>query len=180
MNKLLLSCKHSNVDKISEMAKNISEHFCKDIVILNIGTNKHIHDALGPLVGTILHNKGFKFPVYGTLKNPVDNRNLDDVLSKIFLRHGENLFILAIDATYVDGLDGTIVLRDTPVKPGTALRKDFTSAGDMSIVGVVKSSYEKNPVVKDFDLVADLASSIADMLLKAQDNYFDLLEQYSA
>lgn len=180
MEKLLINCDRPNIFVVDEMARRLSEHFCKEIVILNIGTNKHIHDTLGPLVGTMLKKSGFNFPVYGTLDNPVDNRNINEIINRIYLRHGENLFIVAIDACYAEGKDGTIALRNSPVRPGTSVRESFTSVGDMSIVGVVSSFYEKNPSVKDFDRVADLAKVISNILMRAQDKYFMLLEKYSA
>lgn len=180
MKKLLLSCDYSDHVIAEEMAHKLAEHFSKEIVILNIGTNRHIHDTLGPLVGTMLNNNGFKFPVYGTLENPVDNRNIIETINRLYLKYGENLFILAIDACYVEGMDGTIALRNSPVKPGTAVRDSFVSIGDMSIVGVVNSFYKKCPSIKDFDMVADLAKAISNILIKAQENYFELLEEISA
>lgn len=180
MEKLMLNCNRPNIFVAEEMARVLSEHFCKEIVILNIGTNKHIHDTLGPLVGTMLKKNGFQFPVYGTLENPVDNRNINETINRIFLRHGENLFIIAIDACYAVGKEGTIILRNSPVRPGTSVRDSFTSIGDMSIAGVVSSIYEKYPSIKDFDRVADMAKEISNILLRAQDKYFMLLEEYSA
>lgn len=180
MDKLLLSCDFTDSIATETMADKLSYHFCKDIVILNIGTNKHIHDTMGPLIGTTLYNKGFKFPIYGTLDKPVDNTNLIETIRSLYLKYGDNLFILAIDASYSDGMDGTIALRNSPVKPGTAVRDSFIGIGDMSIIGVVSSHYEKHPQINDFDMVADLAKEISNILLKAQDNYFKLLENVSA
>ncbi|MDP4146315.1 MAG: spore protease YyaC [Bacillota bacterium] len=180
MKKLLLSCNYSNSIVADQMAKTLSEHFSKEIVILNIGTNKHIHDTLGPLVGTMLNNNGFRFPVYGTLDNPVDNSNIIETIKKLYLKYGENLFILAIDACYAEGMDGTISLRNSAIKPGTSVRDSFIGVGDMSIIGVVNSFYKKHPMVEDFDIVADLAKVISNILMKAQDNYLGLVEKYSA
>ena len=70
----------------------------RDIVILCIGSDRATGDSLGPMVGHQLARIQKNFHLYGTLKNPVHAKNLEDALTFIELNH-KNPFIIAIDAS---------------------------------------------------------------------------------
>jgi len=48
----------------------------ENTIVVCIGTDRAIGDALGPLVGTMLKNSDFKYPVYGTLDSPIHALNI--------------------------------------------------------------------------------------------------------
>jgi len=50
------------VDLLSSSLKDIID---EDTIVVCIGTDRAIGDTLGPLVGTILKNNSYKYPVYG-------------------------------------------------------------------------------------------------------------------
>lgn len=79
---------------LSSILKNI---ISDNTVIICIGTDRAIGDALGPLVGTMLKNSDFKYPVYGTLDNPIHALNIYESIEKIKSKHSSSQF-LAIDA----------------------------------------------------------------------------------
>ncbi len=44
-------------------------------IIVCIGTDRCIGDCLGPLIGSMLEEKFFPLPVYGTIANPIHALN---------------------------------------------------------------------------------------------------------
>ena len=113
----------------------------KQLVILCIGTDRCTGDSLGPFVGeklssTCLNN----FFIYGTLENPVHAKNLTDTIEKIYITF-KNPYIIAIDASLGKISDiGKIILKDSPLAPGLALKKDLPKVGDLSVTGIVNMS----------------------------------------
>ena len=122
----------------------ITEYFKsgkKDIVIINIGTDKCIGDCLGPLVGSNLQGLvGDNIYVYGTLDEPIHALNIHDKLYEIYEKH-KDAFIIGVDACLgnVDHI-GRIEVRDQPLKPGKGVGKKLPPVGDVSIVGIVDDS----------------------------------------
>jgi putative sporulation protein YyaC len=133
---LRLNYKNDNTD---ELSKELSKYIKDNAVIVCIGTDKCIGDALAPIVGTMLQEYKFPYPVYGTLEYPTHAINLEDRLKEIKKKH-PNAFIIAIDAClghseYI----GDIQLKYSPVHPGKGVGKQLPEVGDISIVGVVDS-----------------------------------------
>jgi len=109
------------------------------VVVVCIGTDAYIPDALGPLVGTMLTEMGFSKPLYGTLDNPVHAKNLIMKLPAIRSSHPECLQ-LAIDASLGKKDEiGIIEVRKGGVYPGKALQKRLPQVGQLSIIGKVGS-----------------------------------------
>ncbi len=59
----------------------------ENTIVICIGTDRAIGDALGPLVGTMLKNSDFKYPVYGTLDNPIHALNIYESIEEIKRLH---------------------------------------------------------------------------------------------
>ncbi len=110
----------------------------QSIVVLCIGTDRCTGDSLGPLVGHQLRN--LKVPniyVYGTLEAPVHAGNLVDTIETIKLKC-PCPFIIAIDAclgTYEH--IGYIYLKNGPLYPGAAMKKELPPVGDLNITAIV-------------------------------------------
>lgn len=148
----------------------LKNYINQDTVIACIGTDRCIGDCLGPLVGTILNEKGFKYPVYGTLEKPIHALNIHERLNFIKNTH-PNAQIIGIDACLGDSEEiGAIRIRDYAIKPGKAVGKELPEVGVASVVGIVDS----NEWVELFtarnirlSFVMDMAKQIADILIKA-------------
>ena len=119
------------------LAEAIHESIREDTVILCIGTDRCIGDALGPIVGTLLVNKNFRLPVYGTLDTPIHAVNLEQSMAQIQALHSDAFFI-AVDACLGDeNAIGHIHIKKGPIFPGKGVGKKLPSVGDMSIIGIV-------------------------------------------
>ncbi len=109
-------------------------------IIVCIGTDRCIGDCLGPLIGSMLEEKFFPLPVYGTIANPIHALNLDSKLSDIKLKHPDSK-IIGIDACLgPPNKIGQIQVRDYPINPGKGVGKSLSPVGDISIIGIVDSS----------------------------------------
>jgi len=111
-----------------------------DTIIVCIGTDRCIGDCLGPLIGSMLEEKFFPLPIYGTVSNPIHALNLDRKLSNIKLKH-PNSKIIGIDACLgPPSKIGEIQVRNYPINPGKGVGKSLSPVGDISIIGIVDSS----------------------------------------
>ncbi len=118
----------------------LKDEFTTNTVIVCIGTDRCIGDCLGPLIGSMLEDKFFPLPVYGTIQNPIHALNLDDKLSFIKSKHPTSK-VIGIDACLgPPGKIGEIQLRDYPINPGKGVGKSLSPVGDISIIGIVDSS----------------------------------------
>src|SRR5699024_9392103 len=92
---------HINPRTIVRMQQTIISWLPKipqEYVIICIGTDRSTGDALGPLTGTFLQEKGLKhFTVYGNLHEPVHATNLHTYINKLYKYHQEP-FVIAVDA----------------------------------------------------------------------------------
>jgi putative sporulation protein YyaC len=129
------------IQNLSEVLKNIIK---ENTIIVCIGTDRAIGDALGPLVGTMLKNSDFKYPVYGTLDKPIHALNIFESLENIKTKHPKGNF-LAIDACLgsKDNI-GNIQIREGPILPGKGVGKKLPEIGNYSIVGIVDRIDENN------------------------------------
>ncbi|SHH98995.1 spore protease YyaC [Clostridium grantii] len=113
----------------------------KQIVLICIGTDRSTGDSLGPLVGEklkFLKRQGFA--LFGTLENPVHAKNLRQTLDNINILY-QNPFVIAVDASLGTADEvGNIVIKNTPLFPGSALDKNLPPVGDISIKGIVNVS----------------------------------------
>ncbi|KJR49066.1 Spore protease GPR related protein [Desulfosporosinus sp. I2] len=107
----------------------------KKVLFACIGTDRATGDCLGPLVGTNLKRLGYT--VLGTLDEPLHAQNLIQELKKGSALYNPDI-VLAIDACLgkIEEI-GKITLSNSPLTPGTAVRKDLPTVGDISIMGIV-------------------------------------------
>jgi len=126
-------------DAVHILSDYISQFYNDRTIVVCIGTDKCIGDCLGPLVGTLLFNSSFSYPVIGTLESPAHAVNLDSVISNINNKYN-NPFIIAVDACLGHNeFIGDIQVKLGPVHPGKGVGKTLPHVGDISIVGVVDS-----------------------------------------
>ncbi|WP_246944304.1 spore protease YyaC [Bacillus pinisoli] len=154
-----------------EIVSILPTHLNKPIAIVCIGTDRSTGDALGPLIGTKLEEKGSPlFHVYGTLDDPIHAVNLEDQL-KLINSDLHYPFIIGIDACLGRLKSvGMIQVGDGPVKPGAGVKKELPPVGDMHITGIVNvSGFMEFFVLQNtrLNLVMKMASIISDGIFEA-------------
>ena len=141
------------------------------IIIMCIGTDRSTGDSLGPLVGTMLEQKGaLPFYVYGTLKDPIHAVNLEEKIKDIQQQH-KHSFIIAVDACLgrVKNI-GMVTVEKGSLKPGAAVNKNLPSVGDAHITGIVNvSGFMEFLVLQNtrLHLVMNMAETIATSIYEA-------------
>lgn len=157
--------KENVVEVLSLILKDIID---ENTVVVCIGTDRAIGDALGPLVGTMLKNSDFKYPVYGTLDNPIHALNIYESIEQIKSIHPKGTF-LAIDACLGSKSNiGNIQIRKGPILPGKGVGKKLPQIGNYSIVGIVDKVDENNRFSFNnvrLSFILELAETIALSLL---------------
>ena len=142
----------------------------ENTIVICIGTDRAIGDALGPLVGTMLKNSDFKYPVYGTLDNPIHALNIYESIEEKKRLHPKGEF-LAIDACLGSKNSiGNIQIRKGPILPGKGVGKKLPQVGSFSIVGIVDKIDENNRFSFNnvrLSFVLELAETVALSLLLA-------------
>ncbi len=147
----------------------------KEIVILCIGSDYYVGDCLGPLIGHKLLSSHYdNLIVYGTLKEPVHAKNLNETIQTIYSKYA-NPLVIAIDSSLDSDSDsiGDITLREGSISPGIAFEKSLPSVGHISILGIVNLSgisFDKFIQTTRMHLVMTLADFIVKGLLIALDN----------
>ena len=133
--------KENVIQILSSVLKDIID---ENTVVVCIGTDRAIGDALGPLIGTMLKNSDFKYPVYGTLDTPIHALNICESIDEIKKKHPKGSF-LAIDACLGSKSSiGNIQIREGPILPGKGVGKKLPQIGNFSIVGIVDKIDENN------------------------------------
>jgi len=110
----------------------------RPLVALCIGSDRYTGDALGPLVGSYLEERGV-CTVYGNLDHPVHAGNLVETVGMIAARHPHPV-IVAVDACLGRTSEiGNIEAWDGGIEAGIAVGNRLPCVGDISIVGVVNA-----------------------------------------
>lgn len=108
----------------------------RKIIILCIGSDKYIGDALGPLVGSYLL-ENTRSIVYGSLDNPVHAGNLVEVIQSIEKQHHQPI-IIAVDACLGRNNEiGNMEIWEGGIEAGIAVGNKLPYIGTISIIGVV-------------------------------------------
>lgn len=111
----------------------------REIIILCIGSDRYIGDALGPLVGSYLA-ENTKCIVYGNLDKPVHAGNLVTIIQNIKSRHQQPI-IIAVDACLGKNNEiGNIEIWEGGLEAGIAVGNKLPAIGTISIIGVVNAS----------------------------------------
>lgn len=158
---------HKNPLAYYEISYFLKDYINNNTVIVCIGTDRCIGDCLGPLVGTLLKDKFFPLPVYGTISTPIHALNIDQKLSEVKFLHPKSN-ILGIDACLGDSnAIGEIHCRDYPIHPGKGVGKSLPDVGENSIIGIVDTSDSTelftNRSIR-LSLIFDMAKIIVDSL----------------
>ena len=152
------------------IANFLKDYITNDTIIVCIGTDKCIWDALGPLVGKLLEEALFTLPILGTLASPIHALNLDTRLKEISNNY-PTASIIAIDACLGDAnAIGEIHTRDEPIHPGKGVGKTLQSVGNASIIGIVDSSdslelFTNRPI--RLNLIMEMAKVIRNGIIHA-------------
>lgn len=130
------NAEHFLADALAQLVGGVSTS--RDIVILCIGTDRSIGDALGPLVGSLLLEQGpWPYRVLGCLEEPVHAGNLEAVVGDL-MRSGGRPFVIAVDACLGRaGSVGVISIGRGALSPGAGVNKRLPAVGDAHITGVV-------------------------------------------
>jgi len=111
----------------------------RSIIMLCIGSDRYIGDALGPLVGSYLE-ENTNCIVYGSLDNPVHASNLVDVIAAIHHQYQQPI-IIAVDACLGNSNEiGNIEIWEGSLEAGIAVGARLPCVGHISIIGVVNAS----------------------------------------
>lgn len=140
-------------------------------VIVCVGSDLSVGDALGPVTGTKLAEKlkGLNVYVYGTLAKPITAHEVKYMGAFLKNTH-PNSPVIAIDAAVgVAGDIGLIKIANRPLAPGSGANKRLNKIGDVSIMGIVAekslfnyslfSATRLNVVYKMADIIADAVST---------------------
>ncbi|MCC5467792.1 spore protease YyaC [Pelosinus baikalensis] len=111
----------------------------RKIIILCIGSDRYIGDALGPLVGSYLVEHTI-CTVYGSLEMPVHAGNLVKVIQNIKEQYHQPI-IIAVDACLGKNDEiGNIEIWEGSLEAGIAVGNKLPCIGTISIIGVVNAS----------------------------------------
>lgn len=115
-----------------------------DPVIVCVGSDLVLGDSLGPLIGTMLKDKGVKSYVYGTLNFPITAKEVTYADNYLKLTHPD-CFHIAVDAAVGSEDDvGLIKAFNRGLKPGLGVDKRLGMIGDCSIIGIVAGKSSGN------------------------------------
>ncbi|MCL2176870.1 MAG: spore protease YyaC [Firmicutes bacterium] len=108
-------------------------------IILCIGSDRVIGDALGPIVGHLLVKKyNINTYVYGTLESPVNALNVLETYEHIVATHTTRDILVVDAAQSLHGTLGDIRAGRGSIQPASALRKNaFPQMGDYYCLGIV-------------------------------------------
>lgn len=161
---------YTDENAVEVLAKYLKDHLTKDMVLVCIGTDRCIGDALGPLTGTLLKDRGFRYPIYGTLDHPVHAVNLKESIDAICTQHPQGFF-LAVDACLgATECIGNIHIKKGPISPGKGVGKKLPSIGNLSVVGIVDKIHHDDCFAIHnirLSLVMKMARIIADAFMLA-------------
>ncbi|MFR2888749.1 MAG: spore protease YyaC [Clostridium butyricum] len=171
-NKIKFHYKEDNKESIKQdIAKTILKKFMnsnkEELVVVNIGTDKCIGDAVAPLVGTLLERDKSTITHYGSCIEPIHALNIDSRLGEINKKH-PNAFVIGVDACLGDKEDvGTIIYREKAIEPGRGIGKTLPHVGDCSIIGIVDNSesatfFSSKSIRLGF--IMELSENIADIV----------------
>ena len=139
-------------------------------MVVCIGSDRISGDALGPIVGTILREKGVNCPVFGVEGQPINGMNVE-AYREFFKRFYADSLVIAVDAAVGKPHEvGQILCRRGGIRAGGALGRDGDRIGDISLLGIVaEKEGEVLPslLATPFHRVEEMAERIAGRLLRA-------------
>jgi putative sporulation protein YyaC len=140
-------------------------HAKSEITFVCIGTDCSTGDSLGPLVGTLLRERGFT-RVFGTLEHPCDANKLPAMMASLDSKRK----VIALDACLGRPENiGSYLVADGPLTPARSIGKSMAPVGDYSIAGIVNAmSLKPYWTLQSTSLfrVMGMATEIADAISK--------------
>lgn len=108
------------------------------LIVVCVGTDRSIGDALGPLVGSLLCEQGdWPFGILGTLDEPVHAGNLAETLARLE-RDFRSPLVVAVDACLGRSESvGYVTVGRGALRPGAGVNKNLPPVGQVYITGVV-------------------------------------------
>lgn len=123
---------HKNNEKmINEIKTN-----AKDIIFVCIGTDNHVWDSLGPIVGSMIKEKITNIKSYGDLNNPVTAINVDNIKETLDMYYPiATIIVIDIAVSNKFNLNKSIYIKKGGVKPGLGVGvENLKIIGDYSIL----------------------------------------------
>lgn len=116
-------------------------------LFLCIGSDRHILDCFGPLVGTMLSNDIPELDLYGTLDKPLHAKNIIREIREIRKQCPDRIEV-GIDASIgtASGI-GLIKFKQGSLLPGKALFKNLPPIGHYSLIGIVGNKTERRHIL---------------------------------
>ncbi|MBR2563369.1 MAG: spore protease YyaC [Paenibacillus sp.] len=157
-------------DHLSPFFKDISQlHSLDQITFLCIGTDRSTGDALGPMTGTLLEERGIPH-VIGTLAAPCDADTLEKRLAHIPAHHT----IIAIDACLgPKDATGTYYISGTALRPAQSVGGNLPEVGEYSVAAVVNANGPRPYSILQMTslyLIMGMSRTIADAISEAWDS----------
>jgi len=107
------------------------------VFFLCIGTDRSTGDALGPLTGSFLAERGFT-RLIGTLAAPCDSDNLQLRLNEV----PPDAILIVVDACLgQENSVGMYQIADGPLEPGKSVGKRLPPVGDYSVAAIVNAAH---------------------------------------
>lgn len=130
-------CAHEKMHQhIMNLLKQQKDFPLRKVILLCIGSDRYIGDALGPLVGSYLEEHTSCL-VYGSLDQPVHAGNLVKVIDEIYKQEDQPI-VIAVDACLGNHNEiGSIEIWEGSLEAGIAVGTRLPCVGDISIIGVV-------------------------------------------
>lgn len=143
-----------------------------EFIYLCIGSDRHILDCFGPLIGTMLQARVPGLPVLGTLDQPLHAQNLPKSLHDTQKLHlGKT--IVAIDASVGDEKEiGFLQVRPGSLMPGKAYAKNLPAIGHFSITGVVDVRLSRRGARSSNHAGLGMVYNMAQVLTKAIEEWY--------
>lgn len=138
-----------------------------------VGSDLVLGDSLGPLVGTLLKQKGVGTYIYGTLNCPITAKEVEYAKTYLKRLHPDS-YVIAIDAAVGAGDDiGLIKIQNKGLKPGLGVNKVLGEIGDVSVIGIVATKTFQNYSLFNttrlnliYKMANKIAEGVSDYLIK--------------
>ncbi|MGQ8875063.1 spore protease YyaC [Paenibacillus sp. TSA_86.1] len=154
-------------DELALFFKDIFQrHNLNEITFLCIGTDRSTGDALGPMTGTLLEERGIPH-VVGTLAAPCDADTLEERLAHIPADHT----VIAMDACLgPKAATGTYYVSGTPLHPAQSVGGKLPPVGEYSVAAVVNANGPRPYSIlqmTSLNLVIGMSQTLADAVIEA-------------
>lgn len=143
-NQFAHAAKRVDIAGVAEFMKLIArKHPFGELTFVCIGTDRSTGDSLGPLVGTMLQERGFS-RVIGTLLEPCDADRLPQLAHLFASEAAEGRTLVAIDACLGRPESvGAYLVSSGPLVPAQSVGKGFPPIGAYSIAAIVNANSPK-------------------------------------